>query len=853
MAPRVVPPPKKNRARCGIKYPLQIVKGDLGPDSEYLDEDPDENQFVLAVADVDANEGNEHHLQAALATKALFIPTPGTVGVVASYEQLYPQGKWTDPVTYVCTSSTVDEAISTALADDCTYYMDERDKEWLDKNNQQARGEGTSAQGARTTRHGKDKEPEIGVPVSISEDEFELVMGLLEKISGQQVLADDNLDFSSYQQFFTKPLPANIFASYTTPSWIPPSAMLVRIARTIYPHWKQRRTLLDGRRIRPLLNFDESDILNESYICFRRRDNKPVRKTRAAQLANNADKLTNLHKNLTQVLDMAGALLTRESVKQAAAVQSQKVWRVRQPLADMLRQFPGMLTKADEERLFEKPRKHKAPRASLKIKVTAPSQPGSPAAPPPPALLPSERFALIEQKVKADLQQEAAFLERHHQVDGFDDPYQAPPTPRSEQLWVEVPRANEEEGVRGGARALRLRYGRGGRRFVDRRSSSHPYLSELRKQRQHADDDTEPDEEATRRLRSQWRFDGDDGLFEAAPEDAEEEGPDPIEFGGSYQLGRLRYLKDAKEESALVIDTSLRVQQPNGKELRVIPGYFHANAYHVTDMYAGKWSSLNAFLAEQGIEPQPPPFLTATATPPRATPVAQKGVLASASGGGGSPSYVHPHPRAPAPTPAPMRPPPSGSPAQSRLQENISPPAKKPFVPSSSGAHLIARGSSSSSLSPHSAARASSSSSSLSPHSAAARASSSSSLSPHSAAARGIPRGHPALPHNPNPIVTVSRADAVKAGPVNVNVNVNAHAHASPSPSSAHGHGLQTNGARTALPAYVPLGGAGTNMNHLKLPTSSSSRVPARPSPLATHSVVAPQMQVGSPSSRTKE
>jgi hypothetical protein len=58
MAPRVTLPPKKNRARCGIKFPLKIFKGDLRADSHYLDEDMAENQSLLAVADVDASEGN---------------------------------------------------------------------------------------------------------------------------------------------------------------------------------------------------------------------------------------------------------------------------------------------------------------------------------------------------------------------------------------------------------------------------------------------------------------------------------------------------------------------------------------------------------------------------------------------------------------------------------------------------------------------------------------------------------------------------------------------------------------------------------------------------------------------------
>lgn len=70
--------------------------------------------------------------------------------------------------------------------------MDERDKEWLDKNNEEARGEGTSAQGAVSTSglrtsarsaKAKGKEPESTQPVVISEDEFELVMGVFEKVT----------------------------------------------------------------------------------------------------------------------------------------------------------------------------------------------------------------------------------------------------------------------------------------------------------------------------------------------------------------------------------------------------------------------------------------------------------------------------------------------------------------------------------------------------------------------------------------------------------------------------------------------------------------------------------------------
>lgn len=94
-------------------------------------------------------------------------------------------------------SITVDECVILALADGFTYVMDERDAEWLVKNNQDARGEGTSSQASgsssgsgTTTRSGghrsaksRGKEAEPNSAIAISEDEFELVMGLFERIT----------------------------------------------------------------------------------------------------------------------------------------------------------------------------------------------------------------------------------------------------------------------------------------------------------------------------------------------------------------------------------------------------------------------------------------------------------------------------------------------------------------------------------------------------------------------------------------------------------------------------------------------------------------------------------------------
>lgn len=128
-------------------------------------------------------------------TPAAYIPTPDSTGVVSNYEEFYPTNKWKDPATYVCTSLSVEESIADGLAGGFTYYMDERDKEWLDKNNEEARGEGTSVQGAvsasgtRTSARSakaKGKEPDVSQPIVISEDEFELVMGIYEKVTNEK-------------------------------------------------------------------------------------------------------------------------------------------------------------------------------------------------------------------------------------------------------------------------------------------------------------------------------------------------------------------------------------------------------------------------------------------------------------------------------------------------------------------------------------------------------------------------------------------------------------------------------------------------------------------------------------------
>ena len=82
------------------------------------------------------------------------------------------------------------------------YFMDERDVGWVERNNKEARGEGTSASGSvrspsvetspqRRGRSAKGKGKEVEhvngygeyPAVVMDEDEFELTMGLFEKFA----------------------------------------------------------------------------------------------------------------------------------------------------------------------------------------------------------------------------------------------------------------------------------------------------------------------------------------------------------------------------------------------------------------------------------------------------------------------------------------------------------------------------------------------------------------------------------------------------------------------------------------------------------------------------------------------
>ncbi|KAJ7132115.1 enhancer of polycomb-like-domain-containing protein [Mycena epipterygia] len=629
--PRLVHPPTtlRNRNRITNKYRLKIIHGNIDTDPFIPDEDDEKSRSNLAVAGVDQDDANEHHLQAVLSEAAqrnystqrstrgsndkksvppaAYIPTPDSTGIVDNYEQLYPSNKWKDPVTYVCTSTTVEEAISNSLAHDCTYYMDERDKEWLDKNNEEARGEGTSAQGAMSSvrssarsAKAKGKEPELSSPVVVSEDEFELVVGLFEKVTHEKTehlhLSLDGMPFppfSDYHDTFAAPLVPSDFAAFAVPSWIPPPSTLVRIARAIYPHWKERRLEREGHRIIPILNGDENDILNESYICFRRREIKAVRKTRASQVTS-SDKLLRLQGEFAYPLDLAKSVLARETLKQECARQAQNVWEKRLAVVDLKRKFPTLGDKADDELLIDKERPSKKPETSRLpgLKIRTPNDPSATSARIEPLMRPQARSAMIQSKIDMELTRQRD----HHWEDGINNAYQAPMIPYTSRLFKYVPPVGspawpnspavsvEEEPMV--PRAVRVRVGRGGRIMLDRRRPAvAPAMSILQRSRSSLfapPEDDDMDVEDLNRLKERWRFDSDD-CPAVGPDGADEQ--DRV-LTDEYDPKYLRHsmcLLSENDHQGLTTDTALHFPPMDGtRELTKVPGFKLGMQYLMT-------------------------------------------------------------------------------------------------------------------------------------------------------------------------------------------------------------------------------------------------------------------------------
>ncbi|KAH8828066.1 enhancer of polycomb-like-domain-containing protein [Flagelloscypha sp. PMI_526] len=617
----------RNRNRITNKSRLRVVLGNYESDLVVADEEDDKARLLQQTAGVDADDANEHHLQAVLSAASqrhsrksdkdkqpaptAYIPTPESRGTADNWQELYPTHVWKDPVSFVCSSTTADEAITNGLDADFTYYMDERDKDWLDRNNEEARGEGTSAQGAMSSptvrspkpsssSKAKGKDPEALQPVVISEDDFELVMSIFERVTHEKTeFLHHSLqtgmtfpEFSVYADTFGRELPHTFFSNFVVPDWIPKPHVLLRIAQLIYPHWKERREDRQGHRIIPMLNFDESDTLNESYICFRRREVKSVRKTRASQVSS-SEKLARLQGEMQYALRLSQLLIDREKFKKESAHQAQQLSHTRVALVDLKCKFPSMSDPTDIELLIDKERPAKKPETirGLKIKPSRDDSmtPGSREF----VEKPKDRHARMQLKIDAAVQKQKeanALWEDHENM------YQSKPGPPSSKAFryyepSSSSPSSSSDGQPPRPVAARCRRGRGGRFFVDRRpvgsrsilhthsSRSRLFDIEVTTSEDMAWDALKRErEENLQRAISRHKFDDDDGS--AVPFGGIDE-QDRIlvdDMSANHMRHSLGLIGD-QDWPQLQTDATIHAIGPDGKRISQVPYKLGIGAY----------------------------------------------------------------------------------------------------------------------------------------------------------------------------------------------------------------------------------------------------------------------------------
>ena len=305
---------------------------------------------------VESHELTEHHLQAALSSSQLdtvqgaqgsnatnkpayHIPTPKSVEVLNSsqYETAYPPNTYSDPVTYVRFSDTVECSIRGA-----PYCLDEDDQIWLDRHNEKVRS-------------AKEEDPSL---VVITPDEFETVMSIFEMttcerypflqldISAMPKLEDllpefeDGSAASKHAMPELPPLEGD--PPNTSTEWSPVNPFknlsnLKQAAIAVYPWWKIRREDRQGKPIVPALNMDDTNE-NDPYVCFRRREVKSARKTRKTDTLQ-LEKLVRLQSELEQATKLVLMVAQRERYKARQINYSQQSWNLVGKLLDCKRKW----------------------------------------------------------------------------------------------------------------------------------------------------------------------------------------------------------------------------------------------------------------------------------------------------------------------------------------------------------------------------------------------------------------------------------------------------------------------------------------------------------------------------------
>jgi len=247
------------------------------------------------------------------------------------YDELYSR-RFSKPSTYIRFSQTVEECIG------CMYDMTEDDDAFLKSYNQKR---AASAQ--------------------LSEDDFESIMDVFEDTSYIKApFASIDQTIVSYDDMLQGLRELD-------------NAKVMAHAKEIYEYWKSRRQALNNQPLHPTLKFEKHQESDEAdpYVCFRRREVRQTRKTRARDVQS-AEKLKRLRKELEEGRQLVLAAHNREVLKAEMLKADRAIFELRGQLKEHKIRL-GIKTD-DEDLINQKPQKRKAPELPAAPRPAPPSQ-----------------------------------------------------------------------------------------------------------------------------------------------------------------------------------------------------------------------------------------------------------------------------------------------------------------------------------------------------------------------------------------------------------------------------------------------------------------------------------------------
>ncbi|RKP11076.1 enhancer of polycomb-like-domain-containing protein [Thamnocephalis sphaerospora] len=317
--------------KVDAKRPLPVYRASEIPD---LDEGLSAQRSVpLVETGVEKEEETEHHLQAAISAsqtnnsvQPVYIPTPDASRIAPDYDVFY-RAQFHRPHTYIRFSSTVEECGGVG------YTMDDADKRWLDAwlaspdAEPPAPSDGATAVGANGARRS------ISPITLLDEDLFENIMDAFEDLSERQVGAEN----WPYEQVESAVKSLSLRPASQHPQVLAAMSDIPHAVKATFAHWQARRKAQPqgSMSIMPRLRTEErSQKETDPYVCFRRRELKPIRKTRRSD-AQSFDKLRQLRAELHQACHLLELVDRREKMRRESLVLEQLCFDQKMTMRDL--------------------------------------------------------------------------------------------------------------------------------------------------------------------------------------------------------------------------------------------------------------------------------------------------------------------------------------------------------------------------------------------------------------------------------------------------------------------------------------------------------------------------------------